>query len=843
MAIAITMAAVSTGVGVVAGTIAVESAMTYFLVSAAMGVALNALAPKPDVRQNSANRGYSVNGVSGSALDHQIIYGKTLAGGAIVYDCTTGTNNEYLHRILAFAGHRIEAFDKIYVDGVLVTLDGSGNVTAPANYVGFLRIIQKLGTDGQAAIPELITDTNGLTTSTGQWTSDHTLSGIAYLYVRFKFDANVFPNGVPVVNAIVKGKRVLDHRSSLTAWSDNAALCIRDYLTNEYGLNLLGAEFDSTMGDAAADICDQVVAGESRYTLSGAFTTASSPKQIVTDMLTSMGGLLWNSEGKWKMLAAAYVAPTLTLNEDDLRSGLQVSTRNSRRDSFNTVKGTFVGLETQWQEADYPSVSDPAFVTEDNSVVNIIDFSLPFTKTATTAQRIAKVFLFRNREQITVTGTFGLNALNCQIGDNVYITNARFGWSSKVFEVVEWSFFLNDTMEVLINMTLRETSSSVFSDVAGSVLALNNTTLPSPTTPADIGLVLTSSTKVVKEEVLNVLSCNVTSLNPSNVAKAELAYKKSTDTTYKNLGFVPIGQFDIVGLEDGSYDVQVRSYNYFGYKSDWVSVSAYVLNNSLLTIEDVSNFYGDLNNSNLYLRWDAVSNPDLSYYKIRHTIDETGSANWSDALTINAKVARPANSVTVSVKPGTYLIKAFNKSGIASQNAATFVVPAISIDTFTTNTTQAPGPVFAGVKTNTSVASSKLIITDTTTAVPSTGTYVFPTYIDTAAARRFRARIDVTLTRLDNGSGNIDTLPGNIDDMEGLWDALGSATSGQGDINVKTLISTTQTDPAGSPVWTPYVQFTNGQFFARAARFAVVLQSNSSNVTPAISVLTATVQY
>jgi len=46
---------------------------TAFLVNAAVGLALYALSPKP--KQPGANRGYSVNS-RGSALDHQIIYGK-----------------------------------------------------------------------------------------------------------------------------------------------------------------------------------------------------------------------------------------------------------------------------------------------------------------------------------------------------------------------------------------------------------------------------------------------------------------------------------------------------------------------------------------------------------------------------------------------------------------------------------------------------------------------------------------------------------------------------------------------------------------------------------------------
>jgi hypothetical protein len=90
----------------------------------ALGFALNALTPKPSiggisgVSGSAGQGGYQVNSF-GSALDHQIIYGKTRLGGAIVYDNVTGANNKRLHRVIAFAGHEIDSFNEIYIDDEL----------------------------------------------------------------------------------------------------------------------------------------------------------------------------------------------------------------------------------------------------------------------------------------------------------------------------------------------------------------------------------------------------------------------------------------------------------------------------------------------------------------------------------------------------------------------------------------------------------------------------------------------------------------------------------------------------------------------------------------------------
>jgi hypothetical protein len=433
-----------------------------------MGAALNALTPKPKAPGAVGSQGYSLSGQSGSALDHQIVYGEARVGGVRVYDASTGGNNEFLHRILAFAGHEIDSYQEIYLNDEVVTLDGSGNVTSPSQYNGFIRIKTYLGTTTQTADPDLVSETSGLTD--GQWTTDHRLQNIAYVYVRFQYNQDAFPNGVPALSVKIRGKKVFDPRTSTTAWSNNPALAIRDYLTSDYGLAQTSGRIDDTLVSTAADICDQTVESENRYTCNGAFITGEAPSDILTDLLSSMGGLLWYGQGKWRIKASAWTAPTVTFDENDLRSGISLSTRHSRRDNFNSVKGTFAGDETDWQPTDYPQVSDPAFLAADNNLANVLDFALPFTSSSLTAQRVARIALNRNREQLTFSAAFGMRAFQVQVGDFVNITNTRFGWTEKPFEIVEWNFGLTDGLDLQINMTLREISEGVFTGAPGYYL-------------------------------------------------------------------------------------------------------------------------------------------------------------------------------------------------------------------------------------------------------------------------------------------------------------------------------------------------------------------------------------
>jgi len=800
-----------------------------------LGLALNALTPKPSIG-SSAARGYQVNS-RGSALDHAIIYGKTKVGGAIVFDDTTGTNNKFLHRIIAVAGHEVESFDELYINDDLVTIDGSGNVTSPTRYDGKVRIKLHLGASDQTADTDLVSEVTA-------WTTNHRLRGIAYMYVRFSFDADVFPNGIPTITAVVSGKKVYNPATTITEWSDNPALCLRDYLsTTGYGLGEADANIDEDLVTAAATVCAQTNtdAGTARYTANGTFTTSITPFDLINSLLTSMGGSLWYSQGKWRMKPAYWTAPVLALDEDDLRSSISVATRHSRRDNFNTVKGTFRGSETNWQVTDYPEVTNSTFVTADNGQVSTVDIDLPFTDNSIEARRIGRIGLEGNRQQLIVGASFGLRALAVQVGDNITLTNSRFGWVSKEFQVVSWNFGLTDGLDLQIEMTLKETAESVFDEVDdGIIYERDNTTLLSPFEVPTIGISAVATTQVIREKLTNIINVTVTSGRPEGIDRVEVEFRETTDTGYTSLGTGEIGLFRAVDLDTGSYDFRARAVNTFGVKGDWEVLPDVAANGLLLPPDDVIGFTAELNGNSIHLEWEPIASLDLSYYRIRHSLEETG-ATYANATTAVDKVPRPANSVSVPARSGTYHIKAVDKSGITSENYTSIVVPAAAMESFTTTTTQSEDPTFSGTKTGCSVTSSTLRITDPSVA-PTSATYDFSAVIDTTTPRLVRARVDMVVARVDNSAGLWDNIAGQFDSIPGLFDDFTGSVQ-FGDANVKTYISITQDDPTGSPTWTDYQAFRAGDYYGRAFRFRAVLTSISDNITPSISALDAIVEY
>ena len=182
-------------------------------------------------------------------------------------------------------------------------------------------------------------------------------------------------------------------------------------------------------------MCDENVAlegggTEKRYTANGVVRADTPFGDVLEGMMTSCAGTLFWGAGKWKLVAGDYVAPTKTLDASDLRSSISLDTRVNLRDQFNIVQGSFNDAAQRWISADYPVLKSSTFIAEDGGEETPLDFQLPLTTSSATAQRLAKLTLYRGREQMTFTAEFGLNAFDVEVGEIIQLTFERYGWTN-----------------------------------------------------------------------------------------------------------------------------------------------------------------------------------------------------------------------------------------------------------------------------------------------------------------------------------------------------------------------------------------------------------------------------
>lgn len=468
----------------IAFNVTVAGVVGYLVTTAVTSWAINALTPKPDF-SSATSSGLQVNAREPAAAA-QFVYGEVRKGGTIAYYESTGAENKYLHQIIVLAAHEVNSIGDIYINDKIANITSNSVTTAvdPADannsddWGSKIYVRKFTGASDQ----DIYSDLSGLTNKP-TFGSSFLGKNVACLYVRYEYDADVFANGLPLITAVVQGKKVYDPRSDTTAYSNNSALCIRDFIVSEYGI--YDSAIDETVFAAAANECDENVtlaAGgtEKRYTTNGVISSATPKGQVLQQMVTSCAGTLFWGMGSWKFKVGVYSSSVKSLGLDDLRGPINLSTRMSMSDNFNTVRGTFNDASNGWVTADYPEVSASGFVTEDGGETIPIDLELPFTTSNATASRLAKLTLYRSREQMTLSADFGLSAFDVEVGDIIDITNDRYGWTNKEFEVVGWRLAPNqDAGDLRVNLTLRETSSTAFDwNAEETAIIYNNTNLP-----------------------------------------------------------------------------------------------------------------------------------------------------------------------------------------------------------------------------------------------------------------------------------------------------------------------------------------------------------------------------
>jgi len=829
-------------------------------VSASLSAAAQTLSAQPRTSQfgsfeNTANG--RVQMVKQPTSSRRAVYGKVRVGGTLAHIEST-EDDKFLHLVLMLASHEVEVIDTIYINDEALTLSGN-SVTAPSKYANKVEIYKHLGATTQTADSVLVSR------SGVGWSTDHRLQGIAYIYARLEFDTDAFPQGIPNISALVRGKKVYDPRTSTTVYSDNPALCIRDYLTDStYGLGASTAEIDDTAITTAANICEESVSlsgggTEERYTLNGTVETNNPPRQIIEEMLASCGGSLVYTNGTFKIKAAKYVAPTVTLNEEHLRAPISLQTKRSRRDNYNAVKGIFTPTDTNYIAADYPAYLSTEFATEDNNETIFLDYDQPYTTSSPTAQRIAKVALFRNRQQLVMSYPTNLNGFQLDVGDTVQITNEKFGFSSKVFEVAEWSLVLDgasDNIALGVDLVLRELNSQVYDwDAEEAAFQLDNTTLPTPFDLPAVGLALSDELQTFNQKAVSVLIADVSS-GSVYADEFEVQAKKSTDDNYISLGTSSSNRFELVDVEDGiTYDVRARMISSIGVRGAFTTGQHQVVGKTAPP-SDVTNFSVNIVGNQAQLNWTPVSDLDLSHYRIRHAAATSG-ATYANSTDLIFKVPRPANSVVVPALTGTYFIKAVDKLGLESVNSTETVAIIDEIGQFNLVETSTQHTAFAGAKTGVVIVDDTLrldtsIDFDDATGnfddaagsfdggggnVRSSGTYDFDNVIDLGSVYTSRVTGTLTMERLD--------YVGQFDDASGLFDARQGNFDGDpqsfGNVNVELQVATTEDDPSGSPTYTAFRKFVVGDYKARAYKFRAVLTSDDLEATPVVSALSVTV--
>ena len=264
--------------------------------------------------------------------------------------------------------------------------------------------------DGNAAqgnLTELANSTDWKASSVG--------SDVAYMYSRFRaghYSSNNLDryfSGEPMMRYHVKGRLVWDPRdvaqsstdASTWTWSDNPALCLLDYLTQDYGRNLEYSQIDVQSFITAANSCDilvtipsitngtgstitawdpetgqyetvlpgddlvnyrnfQVGTLQKRLTCNAALDPSSSVLENVKILLQSMRGTLPYHNGTYSLRLEDVAATSMSFTEDDIIGGIRVA-NGDRSKRYNRTTVVFKNRNKKYKEdrVSWPALDAP----------------------------------------------------------------------------------------------------------------------------------------------------------------------------------------------------------------------------------------------------------------------------------------------------------------------------------------------------------------------------------------------------------------------------------------------------------------------------------------------------
>jgi hypothetical protein len=813
----------------------------------------------PDVPQQEQAKGTLVNKQSNNA-QIPVIYGERLVGGTRVFLETSGTDNQYLYGAIVLGEGEINAITEIKVDDEVVTFSGSfadgTQITSTGDRFGTTITIQPFyGTTGQSA--------SSLLTTLSSWGSNHKLSGLCYIAFRITWDADKFTS-IPKIQAKVQGKKVVSYNSSLVAqtasYSTNPAWCLLDYLTDTtYGKGISVSDIDlQSFYNASQTAITQVTpySGGADINLFDCNSVLDTNQKIIDNvrfLLRGMRGFLPYTQGKYKLILEETGSASLNLNKDNIIGGIKLSSEK-KNEKYNRININYINPEKNY-EVDtvvYPETDSAhqTLKTEDGGFLQEFQLDLQMITNPYQALEFGKVVLNRSRNQLGLTLTANYSAMDLAIGDIVSVTDTILGMSAKPFRVVSMAINLNYTVQ----LSLIEHQDSWYTWETNTVQpVVPDTSLPNPFTVQPPSSVTLADELISYNDGTVIVAMNITiGASPDQfVREYQVEYKRTADSNFivHSRGTVDLFHRVLNVISGDNYTVRVKAINSLGVESTNVTATRDIIG-EIDPPSDVQDFAINIVGSDAHLSWESIPDADLNYYVINFTT-ETVNPEWQNSFTLINRVSRPATSVTVPARTGSYLIKAVDKLGNFSSNEAIITTNITAIGNFTNANTATENPNFTGTKTNVVAVDNTLELDslenfddnttdnfdDITTRnfdggttddnVPSIGTYEFANIIDLGSTQTTRLTGNITQTTDDR-----DRL---FDNVAGLFDDQASNFDGDASVNASSHLEiATSTD---NITYTSFRNFNVGDYSARYFKFRLIMQSLDNSATPVVSAL------
>jgi len=424
-----------------------------------------------------------------------LVYGKYRLGGVRVYLETSngsgsiGNNdadNEYFNMVLSMCEGEMGPIKELYFGDELVwsgTANAGGGTDGVtlSGYTSGTTFYDSLSESGGATIKyfngSLNQNADSMMSNSvggGTWTSNHKLTGVAYLSMKIRANAEAYAGGIPVITAVLDGKDIpdvqfiSDGQTGTPAVEEgensNPANVIYDYLTNTiYGKGLdhtttgsyqAGLDIDiASFKKARTDLIAAYNGGSGSNMFNGTLSTGQKLYENLQRLARSCNGMLTFSGGKYKLIiqnkneTVPSGSTAHIFSEDNILGQVTVN-RGKKSTKINKVTAGFTDQSTKYID-NIIVTKNASALAEDNGTVLEASLDHQLTTNAAFVTRMNEYRIAKTRNQTAIVFTASHKALAVECGDIIKVTQTQLGWDNKLFRAV--TITLNSDNEVAIS--------------------------------------------------------------------------------------------------------------------------------------------------------------------------------------------------------------------------------------------------------------------------------------------------------------------------------------------------------------------------------------------------------
>ena len=435
-----------------------STAMATFAVNFAISyVVTRAFADNPEAQQDMGVR----QQVPPSAVNAiPIVYGNAYMGGTFI-DAVLTTDQKTMYYVLAISsispngqftfdrtdmyyGDRKITFDATDLTKVVSLTDEAGNVDTKIS--GNLYINLYTSTAGGT-----ITSANGASApstvmggsdiAVGQrWTGTRQMNSLGFAIVKLIYNRDADTTQLqPITFKVAHTLNGTGVAKAGDVWYD--------YMTNAvYGGAVDAAFVNSTSATALNAYGDQnitftnssgVPSTQPRYRINGVLDAGQSVLSNVDRIVSACDSwMTYNAAlGQWSIVINKSESTSYAFNDNNIIGEIRVSATDITS-SINQVEARFPFKENRDQAA-FVNIETPSGLLYPNEPVNKYSITYDLVNDSVQANYLANRLLEQAREDLIVSFSTTYYGIQVDAGDVVSVTNADYGWSSKLFRVMK----------------------------------------------------------------------------------------------------------------------------------------------------------------------------------------------------------------------------------------------------------------------------------------------------------------------------------------------------------------------------------------------------------------------